>query len=219
MSRTPPPDEGEAIDLALTSQAARDVRRAREDLLRDLDEAGRRDPDDTWIAGQRVRFLIDEQQLPPAIDVAVRCRGDDRLCAELLALAHYYAGNLVSADSALRIADAYVPSPPSGTGDCLGQDVISLFEGGSAAKVRDLPCAEEQRLSGNLWWLSDPLWTIPGNERYVAHGIHRVQIRLHAVNDREERSVWTRDGGREAVRETVIRYGWPSHTYLAGMVF
>jgi len=214
-----PADEGEAIDLALTSNAARQVRRSRDELLRDLGEAAMRYPEDAWIAGQQVRFLIDQQQFPRAVAVAAGCRGDDRLCAELLALAHYYAGHLVSADSALRTADEQEQSPATSVGDCLGQDVLMLFEVGNAKKVRDMSCTDQQRLSENLWWLSDPLWAIPGNERYVAHGIRRVQTRLRGVNDRDERYIWTRDGGGEAVRETVIRYGWPGYTYWPGPLF
>jgi len=214
-----PPDEGEAIDLALTNEAARAVWRARDELLRDLDDAGLRYPEDAWIAGQRVRFLIDQRLFSRARDVAAGCRGEARLCTELLALAHYYAGNLVSADSALRIADADTSSPATGAVDCLGQDVIVLFDVGDAATVRDLSCADQQRLSGNLWWLSDPLWAVPGNERYVAHGIRRVQTRLRAVNERDERYVWHVYGGGAALRETVIRYGWPSYTYWPGWLF
>ncbi|WP_373067251.1 hypothetical protein [Gemmatimonas sp.] len=164
--------------MALTSDAARQVRRARDELIRDLDAAAMRYPEHTWIVGQQVRFLIDQQQFQRAIDVAAGCGGNDRLCAELLALAQHYAGNLVSADSVLRIADALVQSPPNGVADCLGQDVMLLFDVGKAAKVRNLSCVEQQRLSGNLWWLSDPLWAIRGNERYVAHGVRRIQTRL-----------------------------------------
>ncbi len=46
-----------------------------------------------------------------------------------------------------------------------------------------------------------------------------AQTRLRAVNYRDERYVWTRDGGGEAVQITIVRYGWPSYTYWPGWLF
>jgi len=60
------------------------------------------------------------------------------------------------------------------------------------------------------------LWSVPGNERYVAHGSRRIHRELRDLNDRDERYVWDRSAGGNALRETIMRYGWPSYTNWLG---
>ena len=109
----PRADEGESIDLALTLAYAAAVRRSRDALLRELAAASAANPNDAWITGQRVRFLIDQQQFPQAVAVARACTGDSALCADLTGVAYHYAGDIVAADSAFRDSEALRNAGPS----------------------------------------------------------------------------------------------------------
>jgi hypothetical protein len=39
-------------------------------------------------------------------------------------------------------------------------------------------CGERQSFEERFWWLSDPFWSVPGNERFDEHLARNVQARL-----------------------------------------
>src|SRR5437773_1184352 len=63
------------------------IRDARATLLAALDDAGARLPGDEWIAGQRVRYLVEAGRDRAAVGAARECRADGWWCAALLSLA------------------------------------------------------------------------------------------------------------------------------------
>lgn len=211
-----PPDEGENIDLALSAVDARPVRAARDTLLQALAKSAERHPTDAWITGQRIRFLIDQRKLVEARAVADECSGDARSCTDLRALTRYMDGDLTGADSLFRESDALAEAARPAGASCLPDGVDALFDDVRAAEVNNYSCADQRRIGATLFFLSDPLFGLAGNERYVAHSVRRIQTALRAVDDRDERYVWARRAGGDALRHTVLRYGWPSHTYWPG---
>jgi hypothetical protein len=55
-----------------------------------------------------------------------------------------------------------------------------------------------------MWWLADPFWSEPGNDRRTEHYARWV---MHALQDdarQVDRTRWEDDS-----RELVVRYGWP----------
>lgn len=77
-------------------------------------------------------------------------------------------------------------------------------------------CGEQRTVLNTMWWFADPLWAVPGNERYIAHQVRKVHATLRGVTDRDERYQWAKNAGGPAMRELVVRYGWPSYTYWGG---
>jgi hypothetical protein len=211
-----PLDEAEDIDLALSGVDARPVRAARNALLQALAKSAERYPADAWIAGQRVRFLIDQRQFAQAREVADACRGDARTCTDLRALARYVGRDLAGADSLFRESDALAAAARPADAGCLPEGLVALFDDSRARQVTDADCADQQRIAETLFFLADPLFAFAGNQRFVAHGVRRVQMALRAIDTRDERYVWVRGAAGDGLRHTVLRYGWPSHTYWAG---
>jgi len=84
----PPPPESEAIT------------RARDRLLGTLDSAALALPGDDWIAGQRVRYLLQSGRPAEALAAARTCRAALWWCEALTGLALHVAGDYGPADSA-----------------------------------------------------------------------------------------------------------------------
>src|SRR5688500_5137559 len=55
----------------------RQITEARSALIGQLDSAAARNPADAWIAGQRVRYLIEGGRFQDAVSAARGCRADD----------------------------------------------------------------------------------------------------------------------------------------------
>lgn len=214
-----PPDESEDIDVALNAVDSRPVRMARDELLTELAKRAEQHPTDSWITGQRVRFLIDQRRFAEARSVAEACQGDARDCLDLRALTRYVVGELTGADALFREREAIADTTRPAGASCLPDGVIALFDEVRAKQVNDYDCRDQQRLAATLFFLADPLFGLPGNERYVAHHVRRVQVALRALDDRDERYVWNRYAGGDGMRHTVLRYGWPSHTFWPGWRF
>src|SRR3989449_6194768 len=80
------------------------IGRARDRLLATLDTAAAALPGDEWIAGQRVRYLLQSGRTAAALAAAQACGAAPWWCEALAGLALHVAGDVAGADSAYRIA-------------------------------------------------------------------------------------------------------------------
>lgn len=215
-----PLDEGEAIDLAITVKKREPLRRDREVLIRVIADAHAKYPKDDWITGQLVRFTIDQRSPTRMVEAAQSCQGSEELCARYLGLAEQHANNFPAAEAAYRHADSLKQAAvkPDSAG-CMDKETLLVLDHDDKDEAVRLNCKDQGAFEERMWWLADPLWSVKGNERYVEHNSRRVHATLRAVLDRDERYVWERLGGGAAMRELVIRYGWPGYTYWPGAVF
>lgn len=215
-----PLDEGESIDLALPPNSREPLRRDREQLIAVLTAAQATYPNDVWISGQRLRFILDQRSPNRAVEAARACQGSVTACTSLMGLAQDHAGNVVKAEAAYRFVDSIANIPTAtDTAPCVNAETWLLIRPGDRGNLQRKSCAEQRAFVERMWWLADPLWSVPGNERYVQHESRRVHASLRAVMDRDERYVWSRLGGGDAMRELVVRYGWPGYTYWPGGTF
>lgn len=232
-------DEGEAIDLAIPPKGRDALRKAREELIRKLEQAGAQYPADDWIAGQRVRFVADQRTPARTLQAAQACGATPVLCARLRAYAEEQAGHFALAEAEFRSVDpmsqplggeemaAAIPPPANGpvngpvngaaSPSCIDPETLLLFRESERRTITRGTCAEQRTLIDRMWWLADPLWSVNGNERYVAHQSRKLSASLRAIDDRDERYVWALRGGGAAMRELVVRYGWPGYTYWPGI--
>ncbi len=209
-----PMDEGERLDLALPIGIRPIVRRARDTVITRLTQAAQRYPNDGWVSGQLVRFLIDNADYDRALSAARACASDDAWCAALEGLVYEQSWQMLDAERAFRRsveAERRMAGVP-----CADTTVMVLLPAGPRREARRLPCEVQAELSERVWWMSDPLWSVPGNERFVAHYARRTHLALRSAFDEDERYVWRAIAAGEALQETIIRYGWPTHTYWAG---
>ena len=177
------------------------VREARLRLVAGLDSAARRIPGDPWVAGQRVRYLLEAGRHDSALEAAEACRASEGWCRALAGLVHHRAGRYRRAGESFREAlDAM-----GGERACRWRDLSDLLEGDLRDRFRSRPCAERGRLERRIWWLADPLFLVSGNDRRSEHFARRVL-------DRTQRDAETPSGVRwgEDLEELLVRYGWPS---------
>jgi hypothetical protein len=210
--REPPWDE-RAIDAAIAPELRSAVRAARARLLASLDRAADLIPGDGWLTGQRVRFSMDQGDTLRAMRAATSCRAAPWWCRLLTAYVEQARGEAAESvesqfDSALSAMSAEERCTWTNPSALLGRDGRTAYE--------LLPCSARDSVNRIIWWLSDPVWLIAGNERRTEHYGRLVLTALRSGTNWSERWDMREDGGGDAVREMVIRYGWPSFAWWGG---
>jgi hypothetical protein len=180
------PDEGD------------DIRHLRAELLHDLEKAGNRLPGDDWIIGQRIRYLVEGHDTS-AISVARSCKASKWWCDALLGLALHVNGNFATADSVFAVALDEMPSATR----CHWVNLSPLLDDDERGTYRRMSCARREAENARIWWMADPLYITPGNERRTEH-FSRV---LHTALEQDAANTygvtWSGD-----LAELVLRFGW-----------
>lgn len=181
------PSEGDAI------------RRARAELLRELERAARALPGDDWITGQQVRYLIEARDTAAIALAMSECAATRWWCDALTGYALHVKGDFAGADAAFARALEGMPVPTR----CEWTDIASLLAGDLRKEYERLACAERQAATDRIWLLADPLLMIPGNERRTEHfsRVTYTALQKDAANTFGMR--WGDD-----LTEMVVRFGW-----------
>jgi hypothetical protein len=175
-----------------------DIRRARAELLRDLERAGNAVPGDDWIIGQRIRYLIEGHDTS-VISAARSCKATKWWCDALVGLALHVNGNFAAADSTFSIALEEMPSPTR----CHWVNLSPLLDDDLRDAYRKMSCTQREAANARIWWVADPLYITPGNERRTEH-FSRV---LHTALQQDAANTYgSRWGGDLA--ELTVRFGW-----------
>jgi hypothetical protein len=174
------------------------IRRARAELLRDLEKASATLPGDDWIIGQRIRYLVETRDTA-AISVARSCRASKWWCEALLGLALHVTGSFAGADSAFSVALDDMPS----LSRCYWANLSPLLDDDIRGTYRKMSCVNRDVVNARIWWLADPLYMTPGNERRTEHfsRVMHTALQKDAVN-----TYGTSWGGDLA--ELTLRFGW-----------
>jgi hypothetical protein len=205
-------DEADARDGALMALTQDYIRERREQLLVTLHSASRQLPGDGWVSGQRVRFHIDQGNWQLALDAARGCRAEAWWCRALEGFTLGRAGRVLMADSAFaRMRDAM-----SAAQQCAWSNIAILLPKDERDDYARLTCGERTALNERIWWLADPLFREPGNERYVQQEVRRIEALLRQATAHDERYAWYAARGGDALHELIQRYGWPSYTAWGG---
>jgi len=213
LSGEPPPfDERSTIDAEIRPELLPGLRSERQRVLTILDRAAAAAPADDWIAGQRVRFALDQGDTDRALAAALACRAQPGWCLALVAYVEYSRDSIVRADSEFVAALPRLPESDR----CDWTDLSPLLDRDGANAYRRVPCAARDSVNARIWWLADPLYSEAGNERRAAHYARAVDVRLRSTDMPAQRWDWSDRGGGRAIREMVIRYGWPAYSYWAG---
>jgi len=175
-----------------------DIRRARSELLRDLEKASATLPGDDWIVGQRIRYLVESRD-STAIGVARSCRATKWWCEALLGLAFHVNGNFAGADSAFSMALDDMPS----LNRCHWTNLSPLLDDDIRGTYRKMPCAQRAVLNARIWWVADPLYMTPGNERRTEH-FSRV---MHTALEKDAVNTYGSSWGGD-LAELILRFGW-----------
>jgi hypothetical protein len=77
--------------------------------------------------------------------------------------------------------------------------------GEAAKRYRRLPCADRAAFERRFWWLSQPLYSRPGNDVRTEFFARRTMSRL----EQQARSAYNLSWGSD-VDELLMRFGWPT---------
>lgn len=177
-----------------------DVRRWRRELIGRLDRGARALPGDAWIAGQRVRYLVADGRPWAAAAAARACRAALWWCRALEAFAVHRAGEPRAAHD--LFGSVLERMPDSTRRRWVDPSVILGDE--AADRLEGLEGEARRSWLARLWWLADPLWSVPGSGRRSGHLARRVRCRLQRDAEGPYGSAWGDD-----LAELTMRYGWP----------
>jgi hypothetical protein len=173
---------------------------ARARLIERLDSAAARVPGDAWVAGQRVRYLVEGGRTDAAVAAARSCGGAPWWCQALEGLARHAAGQFVAADSIYAAALRDMPADER----CRWIDLSPILAGPLRQRFLALGCDARAAFAARVWWLSQPLYAHPGNDRRTEHWARLTMVRLLAG----AASAWALPPADD-LRELIVRYGWP----------
>ena len=188
---------GEALSDIPSEPAA--TARERQKFLSSLAAAASGLPADSWITGQRIRYLIEAGDDSAALAVAASCTADVWWCDALRGLALHADGNFAHAEQAFTRSLAEMPRRTR----CDWTDLSLLLEDEALDSYRKLDCDVRQKANTRIWWLSDPLFITPGNERRTAHYARLTWARIEKDGANGFGMPWGDD-----MQEIIVRYGW-----------
>jgi len=177
------------------------VKRERAGLIAALDSAAAASPGDAWIAGQRVRYLVEAGRQAEAARATDACRAERWWCLALRGYAQHFAGDYVTA--AGTFAAAVEAMPPAERR--AWEDLAPAVTDEDARALRRMDPASRAAAIRRLWWLADPFWMQPGNDRLTEHYARLVADRFQDRARTSEGLAWADD-----LREILVRWGQPS---------
>jgi hypothetical protein len=121
-------------------------------------------------------------------------------------------GQIAEADDAFR--KSLAAQEPAQR--CSFAKIGALLQAETRKEYAKMSCVKQDSVNQTIWWLSDPLWTVDGNDRMTEQFSRKVTIALHAALGRDERYSWLPLGGGDALAEMIERYGWMSYAYAGG---
>lgn len=173
---------------------------ARLALIDHLTEASHLLPGDGWIAGQRVRYLVEARRFDEAAAAATECRADMAWCAALSGFTLHYAARPAEADSAFSLALSRMEEHERARWN----DLSLILEDSGARTYRRLDPSARASFEERFWRLADPLISQPGNELRAEHLARQVIDQFQDRAQSPDGNHWGSD-----LREILIRYGWP----------
>jgi len=169
-------------------------------LLGVLDQAAAQVPGDGWVAGQRVRYLVHARHPDRALAAARECRAERWWCAALKGFALHEGERFAEAEEAFREALAAMPERTRKE----WTDVEPILRRPQYAELERAAGEERAAAERRMWWLADPLWSEPGNDRLTEHYVRWVHHHLQDHARQTDVGTWSRDN-----RTILLRYGWP----------
>ena len=192
-----------------------------EAFLNDVKKAAADRPDDAHTISQAVYAFARLGRHPSALEIAQSCQAAQWWCDLVLGMAHHRAGREDQAEvhfrSGLRGADPKLA--------CKLTAVDELLEEFDKRIYDDLTCPRRTEFDEAFWWLSDPMLSIPGNDRWAEHINRRFELLLHTRLVQETRTDVEGSRGllttlhRDWHEARVVRRGFEDSWSIAGGMF
>ncbi len=184
------------------------IGRERMRMLSLFDSLGKIDPEDSWLASQRVRYYSEIERYDDALLAARGCTEHGPYCDQLVGFALHMLGRFASADSAFAVA---IEKMDQASG-CQFRDISLLIDADSRKAYRLFRCGDPKRVAfeDRLWFLSRTLYSRAGNDSRTEYYSRETMIQL--LEDAENLYQFGLDGDEQ---EILLRYGW-TRAWAAG---
>jgi tetratricopeptide (TPR) repeat protein len=195
-------------DVRFTLREPASVDSARRALLAKLAAASESLPGDEWIKSQRIRYLVEAGRLDRALALARGCGLTTRWwCDALAGYVLHLQEDFQGADSAFAAALRAMPVE----GRRWWTDIAIFLDGELRRDYESSFGTQRDSLECRFWWMADPLYLTPFNDRRTEHMARNVIGWLqrqapsgHGLGDAETR------------RQIVLRHGWPLGWVVSG---
>lgn len=147
-------------------------------LLMTMEKGVRRHPDAGWVVGYLTYTLVKLKQDSAALAVAKSCRATGWWCSLLEGYVRDAMGRPRLAEPLYRAALRAGPD----TIRCMLTNASLALDESLRIKLMRMPCSALVTLSETVWWLADPLYSVPGNERWVAQVSRSIDARIFYVH-------------------------------------
>lgn len=178
----------------------RPIAERRTALIRMLDTAAASLPGDAWIAGQRVRYLVEANRTTEALRAAAECAAEVWWCAALAGYAAHDSLRFATADSAFGVALAAMDEAQR----CRWLDISENIEDDLAGRYKTLTCARRDSLAGRLFALGAPLYSVSLSDLLSEHLARATRAKIAERSAGVDGEAWADDQ-----RSLMLRYGWP----------
>ena len=173
---------------------------ARDSLLERLSDLARMIPGDSWILGQRVRYLIEADRPESALALANDCGiAQAWWCEALAGLSEHVRSDFSAAES--RFDRALEQMPSETRSEWLDAEWLMDSDGRDLLDTPD----EQSRagVEGRFWHWSDPLFLVEGNDFRTEMMSRRAMNRV----SEDARNGYSMRWGDD-LEELLVRYGW-----------
>lgn len=192
-----------------------------EAFLNDMKKEAADHPDDAHTISQAVYAFARLERHLSAIEIAHSCETAEWWCDLVLGMALQRAGREDQAEarfrSGLRRADPELV--------CRLTDVAELLDDFDRRVYDQLNCAQRMEFAETFWWISDPMLSKLGNDRWAEHINRRFELLLHTRlvevthTDIEGARGASTNLHRDYHEARVVRRGFEDSWSIAGGIF
>jgi hypothetical protein len=136
-----------------------------------------------------------------ALSVARDCQASAWWCAALEGFLLHEVGQVLEAEEVFLVALREMPPQTR----CEWSDAMSvLLQGGLADAFNGTSCLARDAIERRIWWLSDPFYLIPGNDRATEHFARLVGWKFN----RDGARTGTKPAGGARLRAAIVAHGF-----------
>lgn len=157
-------------------------------------------PEDEWLLGETVFYQVRAGQAQEAYSTAGNT--DTWWGAALRGYAAHYAENFDLSEREFAKALKLMPARLR----CEWTDLAILFPKEERNAYKKLSCEKRFDVNKRIWFLADPLYSVPGNERQTAHYSRHVANTIQRSGEPTNDMRWGKD-----MEEVWLRYGPPNY--------
>ncbi len=177
-----------------------DITSARIAFLEQLDVLGDSAAGDPWVVGMKVHYLIEKGDLDRALETAGGCTSDRWWCDALEGYSLHTLGRFEEADAVFQESLTNMVYSQR----CEWHDISQLLENDLRGDYDQIRCSQRTDMHAAVWDLADPMYIVPGNDRFTEHMSRLVIIELMKDAVTPYGIEWQPD-----LSEITVRFGWP----------